>query len=79
MRAEKIRILNDAGYAYLFDRQVYIGRKDKKVFSIEFVDDHSEQELRKRIREGNPDGRWRFYFNTPPSGAVKAELERAFG
>ena len=79
MRADKIRILNEAGYAYQFNRKVYINRKAKKAFSVEFIDDHDENELKRRINELNSDEEWRFYFNSPPSGAVKRELEVALG
>jgi len=74
----KTRILDGAGYAYSFDRQVYMNRKTKKAFSVEFVQDHSEDQIRKYIRE-HTDGEWRFYFNLPPSEAVKHELECVLG
>ena len=75
----KTDILDEAGYAYSFDRQMYINRKTKKAFSVEFVQDHSEDQIRKYIQR-HPDGlEWRFYFNTPPSEAVKHELECVLG
>ena len=74
----KTDILDEAGYPYSFDRQMYINRKAKKAFSVEFVQDHSEDQIRKHIRE-HTDGQWRFYFNTPPSEAVKHELECVLG
>ena len=79
MRADKIRILNEAGYAYKFDRGIYFNPMRKKIFSIEFVEDHDEHELERLIGEDRRENSWEFYFNTPPSGAVKAELERALG
>lgn len=71
----KRQILEDAGYAYSFDRMIYINRDARKAFSVEFVDDNSEGELEARINDpAPPAGEWRFYFNSDPSEAVKREL-----
>ena len=75
----KTDVLDEAGYSYSFDRQVYINRKTKKAFSVEFVQDHSEDEVRKYIREHTNGLKWRFYFNSPPSEAVRHELELVLG
>jgi hypothetical protein len=45
----KTDILDEAGYAYSFDRQMYINRKAKKALSVEFVQDHSKDQIRKYI------------------------------
>jgi len=73
----KKRILEDAGYAYSFDRLSYINRYARKVFSIEFVQDHSEAEIKARINQPTPPGEWRFYFNSEPSEGVKREFLRS--
>jgi hypothetical protein len=71
----KRQILEDSGYAYSFDRMIYINRDARKAFSLEFIDDHSEGELESRINEpAPPAGEWHFYFNSDPSEAVKREL-----
>jgi hypothetical protein len=75
----KQQILENAGYAYSFDRLSYINRKARKVFSVEFVQDHSEGELQACIDEPGAAGEWRFYFNSPPSEAVKRELSLILG
>ena len=75
----KTRILDGAGYAYSFDRQVYMNRKTKKAFSVEFVQDHSEDRIRKYIRKHTEGPEWQFYFNSEPSEAVKHELECVLG
>jgi hypothetical protein len=75
----KTDILDEAGYAYSFDRQMYVNRKTKKAFSVEFVQDHSEDQIRKYIREHTDGLEWRFYFNSPPSVAVTDELESVLG
>jgi hypothetical protein len=77
--ATKSKILEDAGYVYSFDRQAYVNRKAKKVFSIEFVEDHSDEQLQKRISDDAQGSGWQFYFNSEPSQAVKRELESVLG
>ena len=73
--ATKKQILADAGYAYSFDREIYLNRKARKVFSLDFVEDHSEASLRASVVEPAPStGEWRFYFNLPPSEGVKRDL-----
>ena len=75
----KTDILDEAGYAYSFDRQMYINRKAKKAFSVEFVQDHTEDQIRKYVQKYADGLAWQFYFNTPPSEAVKHELECVLG
>ena len=72
-------ILRKANYKYIFDRDLYINRATKKAFSLEFVDDKSESELRKRILEHTAGTHWTFYFNSNPSESIKRELERVLG
>lgn len=71
----KSKILQDAGYAYSFDRGVYFNRRTKKVFSVEFIEDHSDEELKRYFSESKDGEEWRFYFNSTPSEAVKRELQ----
>lgn len=73
----KKHILEAAGYAYSFNRLSYINRAARKIFSIEFVQDHSEDQIRARINEPTPVGEWKFYFNLPPSESTKRELLRS--
>jgi hypothetical protein len=74
---DKKQILEDAGYAYSFDRLSYINREARKVFSIEFVQDHSEAELKACINQPTSRGEWKFYFNSEPSEGVKREFLRS--
>jgi hypothetical protein len=76
---KKKDILWQANYRYDFDRDLFINRAAKKAFSIEFVDDHREDELRQLIQDDSSGNGWRFYFNVPPSDGVKRELERLLG
>ena len=34
----KSQLLREAGYVYNFDRMVYVNRRTKKAFSVEFVE-----------------------------------------
>jgi ATP-dependent RNA circularization protein (DNA/RNA ligase family) len=76
---KKKDILWAADYRYNFDRDLFVNRKARKAFSLEFVDDKDENEIRQRIGESTGDAGWTFYFNFPPSEGVKRELERVLG
>lgn len=53
---------------------VYVNRSAKKVFSYEAVEDNTEEWLMERIAEANLAGNWAFFFNTPPSQAVRQDF-----
>ncbi len=72
-------ILRDADYRYNFDRDIYFNRKAKKAFSLEFVDDATEEDLARHIKESIRGAGWTFYFNSAPSEGVVRELERVLG
>ncbi len=67
---EKDEMLRSAGFRYLFDRMAYVNRREKKVVSVEAVEDHSENWLKQMIDQPNDSGDWRFYFDEPPSPSV---------
>jgi hypothetical protein len=70
----KKEMLESAGYRYNFNRMVYFNQAARKVFSVEAIEDDSEQWLHDRIAEKNGERGWRFYFNAPPSDAIEQEL-----
>jgi len=70
----KGKLLEGAKYRYNFDRELYVNRHDRKVFSLEFVEDNDEESLRQKIAEENRGG-WRFYFNAEPSPTIKQALQ----
>jgi hypothetical protein len=78
-QAEKTNLLDRAGYAYNFDRMMYINRKEKKAFSIEFIDDHPKEEIASRISEPKTEQDWRFYTNWPIAEGIERELKRVLG
>lgn len=78
--ATKEQILQDAGYTYNFDRELYLNRKAKKAFSVKFVEDRSEEEIQSCIREDTDrDKEWHFFFVDPPSDIVKRQLANVLG
>lgn len=71
----KAELLGNANYRYNFDREIYVNRGDRKVFSLEFVEDRDKDTLRQMIDEKNGAG-WHFYFNSEPSPTIKQGLEQ---
>jgi hypothetical protein len=45
----KEELLENSGYRYHFDRMMYINRAARRAFSLEFVEDHSQQEIRRLL------------------------------
>lgn len=75
----KQHLLDQAGFSYNFKREIYVNRKTKKIFSVDFVEDNDEKTLEECIREETSGKKWRFYFNTKPSEAVRREIEAVLG
>ena len=75
----KQQLLDEAGFSYNFDRKIYVNRKTKKIFSVEFVEDNDEKTLEEAIREKTNGNKWRFYFNSNPPEAVRREIEAVLG
>jgi len=74
----KEELLESSGYRYRFDRMIYFNRDARRAFSLEFVEDHSQQEIQKLL-ETPATNEWVFHFNEPPSDRVKRELAEALG
>ena len=72
-------LLKAAGFRYNYHRELFVNRSARKAFSVEFVEDHTEDELERCIRDSVDRERWRFYFNRPPSDYVRAELSNLLG
>ena len=77
----KGHILEGAGFVYNFYREVYFNREAKKIFSMDFIEDKDEETIEQCVREirESPDGRWLFYFNSPPAESVRRQLEAELG
>ena len=72
--AEKKQILDNAKYVYHFNRDIYYNRMDKKIFSLEAIEDNDPNWLNEKINEENNKDEWYFYFNNPPSNKIKNEI-----
>ena len=75
---EKEQLLESSGYRYHFDRMIYFSRSVRRAFSLEFVEDHSRQEIQKLLEMPATDD-WVFHFNESLSDRVKRELAEALG
>ena len=75
VKAEKEPILKAAKYVYNFDRMAYYNRASKKAFSVEWVEDHSDEELRRALAEPNDSDSWQLYAEPrPPQGVIQEFL-----
>jgi len=73
---EKEQLLKKAGYSYDSDREVYISRNARKVFSVDYLEDHDTKEIASKIQEVARGAKWTFIFNEKPSDSVKRELAK---
>lgn len=71
---QKKEILEKANYRYHFSRDIYFNRDDKKVFSLEAIEDNGPKWLMDRIDSKPDNARWRFFFNDEPSEKIKKEI-----
>lgn len=76
----KRQILEEGGYKYNFDRRLYVNRKVKKAFSLEFIADKPDSVLKDCILQPSDGREWEFYFSGgQPSESVRRQLEIALG
>jgi hypothetical protein len=68
------RLLESSGYRYHCENMHFVNRTTKRVFSIEFVESHSLQEIRRVLEEVPATNEWIFHFNKPPSDWGKRDL-----
>jgi hypothetical protein len=73
---EKEHLLENSGYRYQFDRMIYFNRSVRRAFSLEFIEDHSLQEIQSLL-EIPATNDWAFHFNRPVSDRVRRELAEA--
>ena len=71
MRSGKEPILKTSGYVYNFDRMAYYNREAKKAFSVEWLEDHTEDDLRRALEERNGSDDWRLYVSAQLSKSVR--------
>lgn len=76
---EKEALLEASGYRYHFDRMIYFNRTARRALSLEFVEDHSIEEIQDVVNEQPAPNGWIFYFNKTPSDRVRRELSETLG
>jgi hypothetical protein len=74
--AVKEQLLKEAGYSFNLDRELYVNRRHRKVFSIDFIEEKDPDEIINKIHEATPGSEWTFIFTDEPSASVKRELAR---
>jgi hypothetical protein len=75
-RMEKEQLLRKAGYSYDPDREAYVNRKTRKIFSVDYLEDHDTSEITRKIQEATQGAKWTFIFNDKLPDAVKRELTK---
>ena len=73
----KEELLENSGYRYHFERMIYISRADRRAFSLEFLETHSQQELQ-RLVEMSATGDWVLHYNEPLTDAARRSLIETF-
>ncbi len=75
--ATKQHILLAIGYRSDDEVEIYYNCSARKVFSVEFLDRHSESEIEQSAAKDIGACGWQLYFNLEPSETVKREIVRA--
>lgn len=68
------QILKAARYVYNFDRMAYYNRATRKAFTVVWVEDHAEEELRRALDEPNDSDGWKVYAEPQPPQSVINEF-----
>lgn len=76
---KKEALLEASGYRYHFDRMIYFNRTKRQAVSLEFVEDHSLEEMRDLVDRLPAANGWAFHFNDPPSDRVTRDLADVLG
>jgi hypothetical protein len=51
--------------------EIYVNRKTKTVFSMDFIEDHDEEEIERRVQGDSGSEEWQFHFNAEPAESVR--------
>ncbi len=70
----KDKILNEYGFVYDYEREIYFNRDKHKILSVRFIDKNTEDTLRNYINEPVGLGVWSFGFLVPPSENVMNQI-----
>ncbi len=69
----KQKILEDNNYV-IDDRDFYISKTDKKVFSFQRIRNESIAWLEQEINQSNTSGEWQFFCSIYPSEGLQADI-----
>ena len=69
----KYKILEENNYTK-DDRDFYISKTDKRVFSFSRVSNESIAWLKQEINQPNTSGEWQFFCNNYPSEGLQADI-----
>ncbi len=69
----KQKLLEDNNYA-IDDRDFYISKTDKRVFSFGCVRNESIAWLEQEINQPNTSDEWQFFCNVDPSEGLRADI-----
>ncbi len=69
---DKEELLESSGYRYHFERMMYVNKTARRAFSVEFVDDKSQQDIQELIDDLPATNDWVFQLQSaairPASG-----------
>lgn len=75
----KKNILEKANYRYHFRRSMYFNIEDKRIFSLEAIEDNNTDWLKNLIGKKKETDKWEIYFSTkPPSEKIRNEIIAEF-
>ena len=74
---EREELLEGTGHRYHLIRCCYVNRSQRRVFSIEFLERHTKEELQ-RLIDAPATADWLFHFNEPPGDSVRRILIEDF-
>lgn len=74
---EREDLLESTGHRYHLIRWCFVNRRNRRVFSIEFMEKHTKEELQRLIDAPATDD-WVFHFNEPPGDSVRRILIEDF-
>ena len=78
MAETKEELLRRYDFQYIFDRNLWVNREKRKIFSEIAVEDHDMEWIRQRIEIPNKSEDVQIFFNGPVDDQIKTELKQHF-
>lgn len=74
---QKIHLLMGSGFKLIFDRDIYCNLRQRKCFSLEYIEDHPIDTINEKLLlVERPNVRMAYYFNKKPSSLLRRKLEK---